>query len=221
MGVRFRTGSAEAAQHRSAQMPNDVVHRTIREQIADRLRRDVLSGALGSGAPLREEALAQRFGVSRGPIRDALIQLTQEGLLVAKPNCGVRVREAPGAEIQKLVVDMRRRIEALALRQGFRRIADEGLPRLEGIVDAIKTACEEEDLPSLVEHDMAFHRAIVEMAEDDDLVAIWMPIVVRMMLHYSRHEDLMESYREHVAVVDAIRAKDRRVAVAALKENFQ
>ena len=88
-------------------------------------------------------------------------------------------------------------------------------------MDAIKTACEEEDLPSLVEHDMAFHRAIVEMAEDDDLVAIWMPIVVRMMLHYSRHEDLMESYREHVAVVDAIRAKDRRVAVAALKENIQ
>ena len=202
-------------------MPTDVVHRTIREQIADRLRRDVLSGQLDSGAPLREEALAQRFGVSRGPIRDALIQLTQEGLLVAKPNCGVRVREAPSAEIQKLVVDMRRRIEALALRQGFGRIADEGLSRLEGIVDAIRMACEEEDVPALVEHDMAFHRAIVEMAEDDDLVAIWMPIVVRMMLQYSRHGDLMESSREHAAVVDAIRAKDRRAAVAALKENIQ
>ena len=202
-------------------MPTDVVHRTIREQIADRLRRDVLSGQLDSGAPLREEALAQRFGVSRGPIRDALIQLTQEGLLVAKPNCGVRVREAPSAQVQKLVVDMRRRIEALALRQGFDRIAGEGLPRLEGTVDAIKAACGEEDVPSLVEHDMAFHRAIVEMAEDEDLVAIWLPIVVRMMLHYSRHGDLMESYREHAAVVDAIRAKDRRAAVAALKENIQ
>ena len=185
-------------------MPTDVVHRTIREQIADRLRRDVLSGQLDSGAPLREEALAQRFGVSRGPIRDALIQLTQEGLLVAKPNCGVRVREAPSAHVQKLVVEMRRRIEALALRQGFDRVAGEGLPRLEGAVDAIRTACEEEDVPSLVEHDMAFHRTIVEMAEDDDLVAIWLPIVVRMMLHYSRHGDLMESYREHAAVLKAI-----------------
>ena len=202
-------------------MPLNTVFRTIREQVADRIRTDVLAGELASGEPLREQALAQRFGVSRGPVRDALLQLTQEGLLVAKPNCGVRVREAPGEQVQKLLVDIRRRIEALALRRGFDRIAGDGLPRLGAIVDAIKTACEQEDLTSLVEHDMAFHRAIVEMAEDDDLVALWLPIVVRMMLHYARHDGLMESYREHAVVLEAIRAKDRRAAVAALKENIQ
>ena len=68
------------------------VHRTIREQVAAHLRYAVLSGELGEGEALREQPLARHFGVSRGPVRDALLQLTQEGLLVAEQNCGVRVR---------------------------------------------------------------------------------------------------------------------------------
>ena len=71
------------------------VYRTIREQIADRIRADVLSGRIEPGTSLREVLLAKKYGVSRAPIRDALLQLSQEGLLVAKPNCGVKVGEAP------------------------------------------------------------------------------------------------------------------------------
>ena len=59
------------------------VDRTIREQVADQIRADVISGKLAGGTSLREQALAEQYGVSRAPIRDALLQLTQEGLLVA------------------------------------------------------------------------------------------------------------------------------------------
>ena len=72
-------------------MADRPVYRTMREQIADRIRSDVLSGRIESGTSLREIPLAKQYGVSRAPVRDALLQLTQEGLLEAKPNCGVRV----------------------------------------------------------------------------------------------------------------------------------
>jgi DNA-binding GntR family transcriptional regulator len=179
----------------------------------------VLSGELSGGEPLREQALAARFGVSRGPIRDALLQLTQEGILVAKPNCGTKVREAPSERIQPLIVRLRQEIEVFALRSAFDRAASEGLPRLEAILERLRSACEAGDLAGVAEHDMAFHRAIVEMPGDDDLVAMWLPIVVRMMLHYTRHGDLMESYREHATILDAIRAGKKREAVQALKAN--
>ena len=69
--------------------------------------------------------------------------------------------------------------------------------------------------------DIAFHRHILESAGDRDLVAIWQPIVARMMLQYTRHENMMASYKEHQDILDALKAKDLKKAVAALKHNIQ
>ena len=197
------------------------VFRTIREQIADRIRADVLAGRLAEGTNLREQALAKQYGVSRAPIRDALLQLTQEGLLVAKPNCGVRVAGLSGEEIQPLVVELRRKIEVFALRRVFSSLTDADVEHLDDTVRRLKTACEKKDLAEVIQQDMALHRYILEATGETDLLAIWLPIVSRMFLHYSRHRNMMESYREHAAIVDAIRKKDRRAAIAALKANIQ
>ncbi len=197
------------------------VYRTIREQIADRIRADVLSGRLSEGTSLREQSLAKQYGVSRVPVRDALLLLTQEGLLVAKPNCGVKVSSATNEAIQPLVVGLRRQIEVFALRKVFRNLTEDDVDRLEDTVERLRLACEKEDIGEIVQHDMALHRYLLEVTGDADLLAIWLPIVSRMMLHYSRHRDLMESHREHVAIVDAIRRGDRKAAVKALETNIQ
>ena len=186
------------------------VFRTIREQIADRIRADVISGRLAEGTNLREQALAKQYGVSRAPIRDALLQLTQEGLLVAKPNCGVRVGSPSGVEIQPLVVELRRKIEVFALRKVFSKLTNSDVERLQDTVQRLKIACENEDLAEVVQQDMALHRYILEATGNTDLLAIWLPIVSRMLLHYSRHRNMMESYREHAAIVDAIRRKRQK-----------
>ena len=202
-------------------MSHTPVFRTIREQIADRIRADVISGRLAEGTSLREQALAKQYGVSRAPIRDALLQLTQEGLLVAKPNCGVRVGSPSGDEIQPLVVELRRKIEVFALRKVFSKLTDSDVKRLEDTVQRLKSACETEDLAEVVQQDMALHRHILEATGNTDLLAMWLPIVSRMFLHYSRHRNMMESYREHAAIVDAIRRKDRKAAIEALTANIQ
>lgn len=91
----------------------------------------------------------------------------------------------------------------------------------EANLEAFREACETSNMPAVVQHDLAFHRSIVERAKDDVLVAIWMPIITHLMLPYSRHKSLMESYKEHKQVFDAIKAGDLEKAVRRLEANIQ
>ena len=68
---------------------------------------------------------------------------------------------------------------------------------------------------------MDLHRYLIEASGDSELLAIWLPIVSRMMLHYARHGDMMESHQEHVSIVKAIRNRDLKRAIKALTENIQ
>ena len=201
-------------------MASKELYRTMSQQIADLIRADVLSGQMPTGTPLRERDLAERFGVSRGPIRDSLLQLTHEGLLVSKPNCGVVVGGALEKTLQPLVIKLRREIELFALKEILNG-DNAPVAALEHTCEQLKVACQQDDLSAIVQHDMAFHRTIVEAGGNSDLVAIWLPIIVRMQLHYTRHKEWMDSYREHLAIVKAIRKGDQKRAAEALKTNIQ
>ena len=202
-------------------MSSEPVFRTIREQIADRIRTDVLSGRLGEGSNLREERLARQYGVSRAPVRDALLQLTQEGLLEDKPHCGVRVGSTPNNDLQPILVQLRRKIESFALDLAFDSFTKADFKEMDSLVQGLRDACKAQDMAQVVHFDMAMHQFILEKAGSSELVAIWLPIVSRMMLHYSRHNDMMESHRDHAEIVDAIRAGDRASSFEALLNNIQ
>lgn len=195
--------------------------KTVREQIVDHLRGEVISGNYKAGDPLRESKLAEQYGVSRGPIRDALLQLSKEGLLVASPNKGVRVRNHPLEKTNPIVTQLRRRLETHCLKEIFKNISNEDLLEWEKNLKEFKTACESRDMSAVVKHDMAFHRSIVDKAHDEGLVAIWIPIITHMLLPYSRHKNLMESYEEHRLILEAICNKDLKSAVKALEQNIQ
>ena len=195
--------------------------RTIREQVVERLRADVLAGRIAEGEPLREVQLAERFGTSRGPIRDALLQLTQEGLIVSEPSRGARVGRPPDEAIRPLLVRFRREIEAYALGRIFEGLGNDDLGELDAILGRFREACARGEMSALIAHDMAFHRWIIERTGDPDLTAVWLTITVRMRLRYTRHDDMWECYREHEAVVDAIRRRDAPTAIRGLEANIQ
>ena len=197
------------------------IYRTISEQIADQLRTEILSGQMAEGEPLPGDKLAKRFGVSRGPIRDALLQLVHEGLLVSQPNSGIKVASGPSERLRPLVVDLRRRIEEFALVNIFDQISEDDVRKWEEVLQQIKDACERRALADLVEHDLEFHRLIIERTGDEALLAIWQPIVVRMMMNYGRHAKLIESWNEHRAILEAVRVRDLEAATKALEANIQ
>ena len=202
-------------------MADQQIFRTIREQVVDRLRDDVINQVFKPGENLREFVLAERYGVSRSPVRDALLQLTQEGLLVATPNCGARVGSPLDEEIQPLVLDLRIRSELFAMDRVIKQLTEAQIQKLRNRLEENKLACGGKNLAAMVKSDMAFHQAIIEMAGNEKLLGIWKQVSGYMMLHYERHSNWLESYREHKAIFDAIKKGDKKAARAALKANVR
>lgn len=194
---------------------------TVRDQIADQLRSDMISGKFKPGERLREEDMAERFGVSRGPIRDVLLQLTKEGLLVSRRNAGVMVNELPSAALQKLMIELRIKIELFAVQNVIGKLTNEDFDELNEYLDALGTALTKEDFTQATEVDIAFHRFIVERAGGSDLVNTWTPIVMRMRMNYQRISTPEQSIAEHKAIVEALQAQNSKAASAALKANIR
>lgn len=198
--------------------------RGLREQIANQLREDILAGRFDAGTRLSEISLAERFGVSRGPIREAFVQLTHEGLLVGRPNCGVSVAPSAPDSIKELIVPIRRTIETFALRQFFDSINDDDYHAWDEILQKLKQALQKKDFNASAEADIAFHRSLLIRAGQPDLLAIWQTIVSRIRVHF-RHshmntKDPMSIYTEHKGIVDTFRTGNKAAAVKILEENI-
>ncbi|MFT7587215.1 MAG: DNA-binding GntR family transcriptional regulator, partial [Cellvibrionaceae bacterium] len=178
-------------------------------------------GELESGQPLREKEVSDWFRVSRGPVREVFQLLAQEGMLVAEPNKGVKVAQKPSGLTRDLLVKLRVEIETFVLDNIFDQITDEDIAQLESILANIKTACDNNDMGTLLEHDLHFHRTIIQSHDEKDLFSIWQPMALRMLIQYNRLGDLMESHQEHKEIFDAIRDKDKGAALKALKNNIR
>jgi len=198
--------------------------RGLREQIVEHLRDEILYGQLAEGEPLVETKLADRFGVSRGPIREALIQLTNEGVAVSKVNCGTRVAEAAPDFICDFLVPLRKQIEAFALRHYFDGLCEQDFRNWNQILEEMKAACQAGNLIAVAEQDILFHRSIVERAGFPDLLTVWATMVVRIRKHFREahrlYDDIMDVYVEHAAIVASFRSGDVDIAVRALEGNI-
>ena len=193
----------------------------VRDQIADQLRSDIISGELAPGTKLNEQALATRFGVSRGPIRDVVLQLTKEGLLVTKSNVGASVNEMLSPDLQEPMVDIRRRIEVFAVKRLKSGLSDKDFASLDYLLDEFRTSFEEGDFTQVTKADIEFHKYLVERAGGQELVNLWYPVVLRMRMNYKRIDTPKDGVAEHQAIIDALRADDVKRAAKALKANIR
>jgi DNA-binding GntR family transcriptional regulator len=196
--------------------------RSLREQVADHLRRDVLAGELAPGAHLREVELAVRFGVSRGPVRDALLQLSQEGWLVLEPHCGAKVANPAPETLLPLIRAQRRMVEKFALRRSFKDITPDDLAGWDDILEKMRAACERGDYPAIVLQDIALHLSFIERAGQPGLLDLWLPLVARMRFAYPKfYQSALEIYDEHRAIVEALRRRDLKATLKALEINIK
>lgn len=194
---------------------------TIKDQIADQMRSDIISGELAPNAKLNEQALSKRFGVSRGPIRDVLLQLTKEGLLVSKNNCGVSVNSVLDSGLQTLMIKLRREIETYTISQLKGELADEDFEALDHILTRLKNAFKQEDFIEVTKADIDFHRYLVYKAGGQELVNLWHPIVLRMRMNYKRVSSSKACVDEHKAIVSALKDGNTKAAKEALLANIK
>ncbi|MDB5389474.1 MAG: ydfH 1 [Planctomycetaceae bacterium] len=206
-------------------METPIRNLSLREQIVEHLRNDVLCGRLVEGERLNEAELAKRFGVSRTPIREALQQLTTEGLLDGQRHVGVKVAHRPLDSIRELVVPIRRSLETFALRLFFDSITEQDFTRWNLILEKMRLACLADDFPTIAEQDIAFHRSIVRRAGQRDLEAMWSAIVTRIRHHFFETQKRLylqpiSIYDEHARILDVFRQGNVEAAVEVLAQNI-
>lgn len=194
---------------------------SVKDQIAEQIRSDIISGELLPNTKLNEKELADRFGLSRGPIRDVILQLTKEGLLISKNNCGASVNSVLDPKLQKLMIKLRREIEVFAIDQLRDKLTENDFKELENILDQLQTAFENKDFTEVTKIDISFHNFLIYKAGGDELVNIWYPYVMRMRLNYKRITTGEQCVEEHRVILDALKEGDIATASKAIKANIK
>jgi DNA-binding GntR family transcriptional regulator len=199
--------------------------RSLGDDIAERLKAAILSGHFEPGERLGEERLAARMQVSRGPIREALVQLERQGIVVIKRNKGAFVAQLTREDLDE-VYTLRRAIEMLAMRLAVERATDQDLQQMQTLVDEIaahhRLGITEQIAADL---DLRFHDLIYQAARHRRLNETWHTIRPQIhILLLSRnvaHEDFRDMVvASHQDWVNAIRARDTATAAALVEEHL-
>ncbi len=200
---------------------------STREQITDRLRDEIFSGRLATGERVSEAVLAEQFGVSRGPIREALSLLISEGLFVAKPNCGVTVATPAPYAVREVVLPVRKTIEVFALKKVFDQLNADDFRIWDDLLFRMERACRQKLWQELPQLDLAFHRYLLERADSPDLLAIWQTIVSRMRAHFYEtvrefqiQNRLPHIHAHHADLLAAFRRGPKNAAAKALERHI-
>lgn len=152
------------------------------EAVVERLRAAILSGELGAGSKLVETELADRFGTSRGPIREAIRELAREGLVAELPRRGTIVSTLTSHDLAE-VYGVREALDAAACKAAIGRASDEELASLERELELMESAWRAgADYLVGAAHDLAFHRSLVALAGNERMAAIEDQMLTQTML---------------------------------------
>lgn len=183
----------------------------LSEEVTTRLRERILSGQLEDGERIVEQDLANEFGLSRGPIRDALRQLEDEGLIVREPRRGARVASLTASDVQEILA-IREAIEPVAVRFLIERGDPSAFDVLQACVDRLEAAANRGDWPSVILLDMEFHDLIYLLCGQRRLQRIWeslkVPVLHTFRLHRQFFEPITEASREHRQYLNILRSGD-------------
>jgi DNA-binding GntR family transcriptional regulator len=178
----------------------------------------ILSGELAPGERLNEKVVADKLMISRGPVREACRALAELGLVYLIPNRGVFISQLSRADAIE-VYDMRAGLTALASRLVCPRMTEALLGQLDGIIEAMDAAAEGADFPGFHGLNVEFHDVLVRATENGRLIRTYRALVKEFQL-FRRHgaaerASLLESNREHRAIVGALKAGDPEASFEA------
>lgn len=183
----------------------------LRDVVFSTLRDAILRGDLKPGERLMEMHLANKLGVSRTPIREAIRMLEQEGLAVTVPRKGAQVAKMTEKDLQD-VLEVRDALDELAVSSACAHITSEQLQELKATVREFELAIHARDVRRMVQADEAFHNVIYRAADNPKLENIVKNLreqMYRYRYEYIKdHTDYQQLVREHAAMIDGFEKKD-------------
>jgi DNA-binding GntR family transcriptional regulator len=201
--------------------------RPTAQLIADQLRELIVQGAFRPGQQVNESALASQLNTSRGPLREALQRLCQEGILVSKRNRGVFVLDLSAEDVREIYA-VREAVELAAanslLDSGPEQVTDT-CQELKGIIKDMAKQVAASDWQAIARLDMQFHTAFVSGAGNNRLIRIYATLaaesrmcILSLEVAYPRIDVLVQ---EHQAILDLLEARDRSGLKQAIKRHMQ
>jgi DNA-binding GntR family transcriptional regulator len=189
---------------------------------AELIRAAIIDGRLEPGRRLKEEELARELGISRTPVREALLVLQTEGLLESAPNRGAAVRSYEADAIEEMY-DLRALLEGHAAHRAAARLSDEDVARLHESNARFATLRAADDVGALIEENHFFHSTILAAAGSERLgqmlrTVIELPLVYRSYYWYSPEQKLISDHYHH-QLAHALSARDGDRAELIMKEH--
>jgi DNA-binding GntR family transcriptional regulator len=195
-----------------------------REEVYGRLRRWIIEGTLAPGEVLRDQAIAASMGVSRTPVREALRRLQDEGFTEAALNRWTRVApiDLNEAAASYAVIES---LEVLALERAFAELTPADLQEMTDANRAIERAADRQKPIDAVTADEAFHAVLICRAANSVLAAVLGQLKTKLrrveLAHFGAAARAHSSFREHAAILKALKGRSLPEAISSLRRNWQ
>ncbi|HVW48969.1 MAG TPA: GntR family transcriptional regulator [Trinickia sp.] len=191
------------------------------ESLAERLRARILRGELAPGAQLRQDKIAQEYGTSHIPVREAFAQLEALGFVTIIPNRGAFVSAMTRDEAEQLQA-MRVALELLALDSAIETFTAQDAAAARAILELDRKA---RDVDQWSKDNWAFHRAIYAPCGKQHLMnvleSLWQKADRYLRLVWQLASWQGTSFAEHLQILEAVEAKDKRLAKRLTKEHIE
>ena len=195
----------------------------LRDVVFNTLRQAILTGEFTPGERLMEIALAERLGVSRTPVREAIRKLELEGLVVMIPRKGAEVARITEKDLRN-VLEVRCALEELSASLSCERITEEEKLELRQSLQEFEEAVKSKDVSYIVDKDVEFHDIIYKKKKNDRLIQILNNLreqIYRYRMEYTKDEDYHEVLlKEHKEIYDAIIHNDKEKAMECVKTHI-
>ncbi|MCY0877450.1 MAG: GntR family transcriptional regulator [Firmicutes bacterium] len=198
-------------------------YETKKDYIVRRLRQKILDGEYGPGDRLKVRQLAQEFGTSEIPVREAINQLAATGLVTITPHVGAVATPVSSEDLTE-IFEIRSALEELATRLATERMPSEALQEIERLAVALENAVEiGQEAEELNRLNRAFHMAIYRQSRNQRLVHM----IEELWNHAGRYpapltgrdDNTYQSLREHRAIIEALRSRDAERAARLTQEH--
>ena len=197
--------------------------RVLREEVRDHLMKEILDGHLAPGDRIVETRIAQQFGVSQAPVREALRDLELFGFVASSPFKGATVRRM-SIDDHLMLYPIRAVLEGLGARYAASRINDAGLRRLDKLLSTMQAAAVRGDERAQIAADFRFHRTILEASGNWMLLQTWerMQLATTTFLTIARsHHPLRDIAERHARLIEALRARDPERAEQEMRRHIE
>ncbi len=193
------------------------------DQLRDTIERMILNGDIPAGEHLNENALAQQFNVSRGPVREAVRGLEQAGLVRIIPNRGVFVRLVSMEETLDLY-DVRAGLARAAGRLLARRVTDAQIAELETLHESMENVRQAGDSQRYTELSETFHHKLMLFSGNTRLAALAQNVEKELRLLHRRSmrgpDRLRHSNQHHARILEALRSHDEEATATAFENDI-